>query len=86
VENRFQKTTLNSAVECAVFRCAEEAPQLRAETQETEDRHVAVHRRVFGQIANPASAFERLFDDIESAYGDFAGGGRQKAGNHAHTG
>src|ERR1700746_1064800 len=74
VENRFQKTTLTSAVKRVVFCCAEQAPQLRAEIEETEDRHVAIHRCVFGQVANPTSAFERLFGDVESAYCDLAVG------------
>ena len=58
----------------------------RDETDDLFDAHPAVHRLVFGQIADAAAKFERLALRIDAEHADRAVVALQEAEQHANRG
>ena len=55
-------------------------------SRNSRDRHLAVARRAFGQIADAGLGRDGRSLDVVAADADLAGGGRDEARDHAHGG
>src|SRR5579859_2136498 len=65
---------------------AGEAADVGDEIQEFTDRHFTVTGRALGQIAHAGFGGHRFALYVVTAHRDFAGGGRDESGDHAHGG
>ena len=81
-----ESADLEHVLDSAIDGHPADAAKFRDKAQVALDAHIAIERRGFRQVADAASGFERVGEDVEPVDFDSALARRHEAGNDAHGG